>query len=67
MKIAIFGATGRVGSIFMQHALDEGYEVQALIRKGRDVTPHENLTIIRGDVTNIEDVNQTIDGCDAVF
>lgn len=67
MKIAIFGSTGRVGSIFMQHALDEGYEVQALVRKGRDVTPHENLTIIRGDATNIEDVNQTIDGCDAVF
>lgn len=67
MKIALFGATGRVGSIFMQRALEAGYEIQALVRKGREIDSHSNLTIIRGDATNFADIEKVLDGCEAVF
>lgn len=67
MRIAIFGATGRVGSRVMEKALQQGIEVRALVRTPEKVTPHEGLEVIQGDATNLADIQLTIQGCSKVF
>jgi uncharacterized protein len=64
MKIALFGSTGRVGSVVFQQ-VRSAYKVNRLIRSetDRDVCG----TDIVGDVLNEEDVMRTIEGCDAVI
>lgn len=67
MNITIFGATGRVGKEFLRRALEDGLHVTALVRTPSKVTPHENLTILQGDIREYASVNQAIEGADAVF
>lgn len=67
MNITIFGATGRVGKEFLRRALEDGLHVTALVRTPSKLTPHENLTILQGDIREYASVNQAIEGADAVF
>ncbi|MDG5473389.1 SDR family oxidoreductase [Jeotgalibacillus sp. ET6] len=67
MKIALFGATGRVGRVIMQNALQDGHEIQALIRDPDGIDAHPKVTIIKGDASNKKSVFNTINGCDAVI
>ncbi|MBT2581326.1 SDR family oxidoreductase [Planococcus sp. ISL-109] len=66
MKIALFGATGRVGRYIIKMALRDGNEVKALVRTA-DFDPHDNLEIIVGNVRNAEDIRRTVQGADAVI
>lgn len=66
MKIAIFGATGRVGQQLLKHALAGGHEAKALVRTPK-IEPLPGLKILLGDVRNAEDVERTIEGAEAVF
>ncbi|UOR13235.1 NAD(P)-dependent oxidoreductase [Halobacillus amylolyticus] len=68
MKIAIFGATGRVGRRVVNMAIRENIEVNALVRdikKAEQIIPEASL--IKGDVTNSKDIETTIQGCELVF
>ena len=67
MNITIFGASGRVGSEFLRRALDDGHQVTALVRNTGKLPPHENLTIVQGDVRQAGDVHKVIRGADAIF
>ena len=67
MNMTIFGATGRVGNEFLQLALKDGHQVTALARTPSKLTPHENLTVLEGDIRNLEIINEAIQGADAVF
>jgi putative NADH-flavin reductase len=67
-KIALFGASGKTGKEFLHKALEEGYEVKALVRtpsKMRIDSPL--LNILQGDVLNKEDVMRTVEGTDMVM
>ena len=66
MKIALFGATGRVGGEILKRALADGHEVKALVRSEK-LKAHPNLEVIIGDVRNAEDIERTITGTTAVF
>lgn len=66
MKLAIFGATGRVGGELLKRALTDGHHVKTLVRSEK-LKAHPNLEIILGDVRNAEDVERTITGTTAVF
>ncbi|RNF39206.1 NAD(P)-dependent oxidoreductase [Planococcus salinus] len=66
MRIAVFGATGRVGSEILRLALEDGHHVKALVRR-RKLDEHPNLEMIVGDVKNLADVAATVAGADAVF
>ena len=66
MKLAIFGATGRVGGEILKRALADGHYVKALVRS-KKLESHPNLEVILGDVRNAIDVEKTIAGVDAVF
>lgn len=66
MKLAIFGATGRVGSEILNRALADGHHVKALVRSEK-LEVHPNLEIIVGDVRNAADVEKTVAGTTAIF
>lgn len=67
MKIALFGATGRVGHRVLKIALDQGHSVTALVRSPEKLTEHNKLTVIEGDVRTEGDVINTISGMDVVL
>ncbi len=68
MKLVIFGATGTVGRVLVEQALDAGHHVTAFSRSGRfDRQPPDSLTIVRGDVLDPVAVSNAIAGQDAVL
>lgn len=65
--LALFGATGKTGRHFLADALDEGYQIQALVRDPAAITQQTpNLHLIEGDALNRDDVRQTLNGANAV-
>ena len=68
MRLAIFGATGTVGSELVSQALSADHHVRALVRNASKLGLDDpRLTIVRGDVMNPAAVAQTIAGADAVL
>lgn len=68
MKIAIFGATGIVGSAIMKEALARGHEVTVLTRDAGKVSlTNERLTVVEGDVTDRATVRKVLENRDAVI
>jgi nucleoside-diphosphate-sugar epimerase len=66
MKIAIIGAGGRTGRVFVDIALEAGHSVVAGIHRKNPFEAHASLTIRPCDATDIEDVIGLIEGCDAI-
>ena len=66
MKLAIFGATGRVGSEILKLALEDGHQVTALQRSPK-LDKHPNLETVFGNVREGKDIERVITGADAVF
>lgn len=68
MNILILGATGRVGSQIVTHALHDGHDVTVLVRTPEKIQiNNENLTIIQGNVLNEDDIVRSIGGIDVVI
>ena len=67
MKIALFGATGRVGKEVLKQALAAGHEVVALVRSPEKLVGNDKLTTIQGDVRDAAAVSHAISGVDVVF
>ena len=66
--IAIFGATGKVGSEFVNMALQDGYSLRVLIRRKKSFKAIDDnrIEVFEGDVTNPEHVENVIVGADIV-
>ncbi|MGR3763397.1 NAD(P)-dependent oxidoreductase [Rossellomorea sp. NS-SX7] len=64
MKLALFGSTGRVGSVVYENAKLE----HTIHRLTRDAVQKDSSRehLVAGNVLNEEDVFNTISGCDAV-
>jgi putative NADH-flavin reductase len=56
--IAILGATGRTGSETLKLLLDAGNSVHVMARDPTKITPNDNLTVIKGDVTDPAALNR---------
>ena len=69
MKLIIFGATGSVGTLLVQQALQQGYIVTAFTRNSDKLSAisHERLTVCKGDLLNPADVDRAVNGHDAVL
>jgi len=66
-SIALFGGTGQTGKKFLEGALAAGYDVKALVRDPKKLNlSNAKLTVVQGDVLNVEDVNQTVADTDIV-
>ncbi|MGG4490184.1 NAD(P)-dependent oxidoreductase [Metabacillus idriensis] len=67
MKIALFGGTGRVGKTFLEQALNEGHTVRMLVRDPSKIESINNhAEMIKGNAREIESIERTVSGCDAV-
>ncbi|WP_432353495.1 NAD(P)-dependent oxidoreductase [Sporosarcina sp. A2] len=66
MRIALFGGTGRVGSIILARLLEEGHQVTALARNPEKLSVHPNLTVVQGDAKDAAASATTILGSEAV-
>jgi putative NADH-flavin reductase len=68
MRLAILGATGRIGSHLVSWALDEGHSVHALARSPDALAPGAaQLTVTGGEALDATAVTKVIDGADAVL
>ncbi len=67
MRIALFGATGRVARPILGEALARGHQLTAVTRDASRarLPSHENLRIVEGDV--LFDVTDVASGLDAVI
>jgi putative NADH-flavin reductase len=66
--IALFGGTGQTGSLVLRKAIEHGYKVKALVRSPEKVAvEHTDLTVIKGDILNKDDVRATVRDSDIVI
>ncbi len=64
----VVGSTGVVGSRVVDHLLRAGHDVQALVRKGSDVSAlrTKKALLIEGDLTIPDSLRRALQGVDAV-
>jgi nucleoside-diphosphate-sugar epimerase len=67
MKLFVTGATGFVGSHFLQEALAKGYDVYALRRQGSQPRIPLNQEPVWIDAALTDDLRATLKDCDAVI
>ncbi|WP_123041076.1 NAD(P)-dependent oxidoreductase [Cohnella candidum] len=68
MNLLILGATGRVGSQIVTHALHDGHQVTVLVRTPEKIQiNNENLSILQGNVLNKNDIVRAMHGIDVVI
>lgn len=69
-KVLITGGSGYCGSALVPQLLDEGWAVTVydIMYYGCDFLPsHPNLSLVEGNIRDIEKLTQTITGHDAVL
>ena len=66
MVIAVIGAGGKSGRMFVDAALHAGHTVRAGIHGDEVFSPHERLRVLRCDATKHKQVSRLLEGSDAV-
>src|SRR3954465_10814586 len=53
MRVTVFGATGTIGRLVVQHLLDDGHQVTALVHTPAKLTTltHSELTVVAGQLS----------------
>lgn len=67
MKILVFGANGKVGSLVTEQALDNGHSVTAFVHGDSSLKPHPSLSIHQGDIYDEMSVSDAVQGQDIVI
>jgi hypothetical protein len=67
MKVALIGATGRIGSKITTELLARGHSVTAIVRNPDKAASQPNVKAVKGDVTDPDSVAALIRGHDAVI
>lgn len=70
-RVLVVGGAGYIGSVFVRMLLDEGWRVRVLDnmlynQASLNEIDSENFSLVRGDVTNINDLIEAIEEVDAV-
>ncbi|MBT5030826.1 MAG: NAD(P)H-binding protein [Proteobacteria bacterium] len=66
-SIVIYGASGKIGGLIVQQALERGHSVVGVSRDlSRLTLKHERFRAMQGDVTDVESVRSVTAGADVV-
>lgn len=67
MNITIFGASGTIGKLLVQQALEKGHFVNAYVRDGSKLNlAHPNLHVSKGELNNKTEIISVVSGANAV-
>lgn len=68
MNITIFGASGKIGTLLTNLALDKGDTVTAYVRNPEKIKRiHDRLHIVTGDLKNQSQIEKAIESADIVI
>lgn len=67
MRLALLGASGRIGQHVLVRALESGHQVTALARNPQSLAAAAGLTVLTGDATDAGCVAKLVTGADAVL
>ena len=70
MRICIVGASGKLGTYMVQHALDRGHEVVGVCRAesvGKLVGYKDRITVFPGATNDRDVIKRAVAGCDGVL
>jgi uncharacterized protein len=67
MKVAVIGATGKIGSKITAELLQRGHSVTAIVRNPEKAPSNPQLKAVKGDVTDPESASALVRGHDAVI
>lgn len=66
MKIAVIGASGKTGRVFVNAALGAGYDIRAGVYRSEVFKASDHLEVVRIDALKAEDIDKLVRGCDVV-
>lgn len=68
LRLVIFGASGGVGRLAVEQALERGHEVVAYVRTPSKLgLTHERLSVVAGELSDRDALDQVVRGADAVI
>jgi len=67
MNVALYSATGMIGSRALNELVSRGHRVIAIVRDPSRVPAHPNVTVVKGDILDADDVAAKVSGADAVI
>ncbi|HEY0737824.1 MAG TPA: NAD(P)-dependent oxidoreductase [Herpetosiphonaceae bacterium] len=67
MKIALFGASGMIGSRILEEALSRNHQVTAVVRDPSRITSHPARAVVTGDILNPAQVAEIVAGHDVAI
>jgi len=65
--VAVTGANGHIGNVVCRKLLEGGYRVRAFYHSDKKSLLDLKVDVIQGDILNIEDVSQLVEGCEVVI
>lgn len=66
MKVVLYGATGMIGSRILKELLSRGHVVTAVLRDASKLKPEDHLTIVKGDILDVDNMAKVAWGAEAV-
>jgi hypothetical protein len=66
MKVVLYGATGMIGSRVLKELLSRGHVVTAVARDPSKLTAQNNLTVVKGDMLDADDIAKVAKGSEVV-
>jgi len=67
MKVALVGASGFVGKAVLKELLQKGHQVTAIVLDLKNLGIQNGLSLVEGDVTDVETFADSIKGNDAII
>lgn len=68
MRVTVFGASGKIGSLVVDDLLTRGHGVTAYVRDpGKLNISHPNLITVVGELSDADRIRQAVRGADAVI
>ena len=68
MKVAVFGATGKIGALVLRRLLDDGHEVTAFVRSpGKLGIAAAAVDVVAAELTDEDVIREAVEDADAVI